>query len=184
MSIDLWVGAATTLAGGLLGGTITLVANHQQMKSAQVQRQEIVLEENYRRSVDRRFQAYTEFLTRARTYRDSIRASNTGSGPRLSTNQIDEYALSADTASAFVYLVSESSTTYVACGAIMRALGEIQTELHKHPDMRVSKWQDLSDKMADALRQFQVAARAELKVGGIEPTAILTRVSNVTTDQM
>lgn len=176
VSIDLWFGAATTLAGGLLGGSITLVVSRQQMRFAQIQRREVAQEESDRRSLDRRFQAYTEFLTRARTYRDSIRLSSEQPGPLLTAAQIDEYAQSVDTASAFVFLVTESSATYDACRSIMRALGEIQTRLHdlsaKHS---VDQWSGLNAKMADALREFQVAARAELGVSGVEQQAILTQ---------
>jgi hypothetical protein len=185
MSIDLWIGAVTTLAGGLLGGSITLMVSRQQMKFAQVQRREVATEENNRRSVDRRFQAYSEFLTRARTYRDSIRPANLQSGPILSGRQIDEYARSADTASAFVYLVTESQTTYEACSSVMRALGAIQAKLHSHPDQSmVDQWSGLNTKMADALRQFQVAARAELNVGGVEQSIILTRGSEASANQL
>ena len=173
------------MAGGLLGGSITFMVSRQQMKFAQVERREAATEDHYRRTVDRRFQAYTEFITRARTYRDSIRPVNQRSDPTLTVSKIDEYARSADTASAFVYLVTESQATYDACSSIMRTLGEIQAALHGNSDQSmVDQWSAFNAKMADALRQFQVAARAELDVGGVSQSAILTRRTDTSADRL
>src|SRR5690242_13286205 len=111
------------------------------MTFTEVQRRGAAQEENYRRSVDRRFQAYTDFLSRARTFRDSIRLNSEGSGPRRSASQINEYAQLADTASAFVYLVTESPATYSACQSVMRALADVLVALHSLPaDPIIAQW--------------------------------------------
>lgn len=73
MNSDLWVGAATTLAGAALAGLISLGVNRQQMRDARAQRAEDDQRAKDRRSDDRRFTAYVEFAARARSYRDAIR---------------------------------------------------------------------------------------------------------------
>lgn len=65
---DLWFGAATTLAGAALAGAISLALNRQQMRDARARRGEDEQRAKLRRSEDRRFTAYAEFATRARTY--------------------------------------------------------------------------------------------------------------------
>src|SRR5690348_7611063 len=73
MGAQLWIGAAVTLLGVALGGVISLVLNRQQMRDARVQREEEEKRQQHRASLDRRFQAYADFMTRARSYRNVVR---------------------------------------------------------------------------------------------------------------
>lgn len=87
-------------------------------------------------------------------------------------------AQSAYNSSAFVFLVTESAATHDACRLTISTVSEIQAYLHdtnSHP--MVNRGSGLNRKIADNLRQFQVAARAELEVGGIETSEILMRRS-------
>jgi hypothetical protein len=69
-----WAGAVTTLVGVLLGGAISFVLSRQQIMDARLQRQEADTREALRRSADRRFQAYADFLTRSRSFRNAVEA--------------------------------------------------------------------------------------------------------------
>jgi hypothetical protein len=179
MSADLWIGAVTTLAGAVLGGSISLVLNRQQMKFEHVQRQESAQEERYRRSVDRRFEAYSDFLTRSRTFRNSIRPLAVRNGPKPDIASINEYGQAAHTASALVFLTTESAATHDACRLAVTTMSRIQAALNDTASRsNVMKWPGLNREMADVLRQFQVAARAELGVDGVEPSSILTHRSS------
>jgi hypothetical protein len=171
MNADLWVGAATTLVGGILGGSISLLLNRQQMRFEHMQRRESELEGRYSQSVDRRFRAYSDFMTSSRTYRDSLRSLIDADVRDMA--RIDEYAQAANSASALVFLVTESPHTHEACRSAVSTIGGIQTALHhRHPRIN---WSDLNRQMADALRRFQVAARTELGVEGVDSVEILTR---------
>ena len=64
----------TTLAGALLGGAMSFVLSRQQAREARLQRQEEDARERLRRSADRRFQAYADFLTGARSFRNAVEA--------------------------------------------------------------------------------------------------------------
>lgn len=174
MDIDLWVGAATTFAGAMLGGSISLMLNRQQMRFAKAERQEEALEERYRRSVDRRFGAYSEFLTHTRIFRDSIRLFMTRSGTKSDITQIDHYVQSAHTASALVFLATESVATYDACRLVLSTMSRIQAIVHDPESSKdATEWADLNREMASVMRQFQVSARTELGVSGVEASAML-----------
>src|SRR5690242_15252341 len=71
---DVWVGAIATLVGGALGGAISFALSRQQLNDARLQRKEAEASEQRRRSEDRRFQAYSAFLTQARSYRHAVQA--------------------------------------------------------------------------------------------------------------
>lgn len=161
----------STLIGAMLGGSISLLLNRQQMRFEHTQRRESELEGRHRQSVDRRFQSYSDFLTSSRIYRDSIR-SFIGEDAS-SITQINEYAQAANSASALVFLVTESADTHDACRLAVSTIGTIQTEMHRLNAR--ADWRDLNKQMADTLRRFQVAARDELGVRGVDPSEILTR---------
>ena len=105
MSADLWLGAATTLAGAALGGTISLVLNRQQMKDARAQRAEEDLRIRQRRSTDRRFDAYAGFFTHARSYRTALRPFAEESASKIPVQDMDTFARAADSASSLVFIV-------------------------------------------------------------------------------
>jgi hypothetical protein len=78
VNASLWVGALVSLAGVAFGGAISFALSRQQLRDARAQRIEDDLRASRRRNEDRRFAAYSDFLTRARTYRD---ANAIGSAP-------------------------------------------------------------------------------------------------------
>src|SRR4051812_20211992 len=111
VSSDVWVGAVTTLVGAALGGAISFVLSSQQIREGRRQRQEDDAREHRRRSVDRRFQAYAEFLTRARSFRNAVETYYLRSHHRPSLAELDSLLQSANDASALVFLVVESDAT-------------------------------------------------------------------------
>src|SRR5690348_13263424 len=127
MNGALWFGAVTTLAGAALGGAISLALNRQQMKDARAQRTEEDLRERYRRSVNRRFDAYAEFITQALAYRNAIRVFVDGRSLRPSANDLNVLATAADAASSRVFMVLENQTTFESCRAILAAIRKIQS---------------------------------------------------------
>lgn len=130
MSADIWLGAVTTLAGAGLGGVISLAVNRQQMRDAREQRTEDDERLKNRRSEDRRFDAYTNFSTCLRSYRDSIRVLEDPSAGQVSIDEIDAFARSVNTASTLVFFIVESPATYQASRAIIGAVLKTQTALH------------------------------------------------------
>ena len=100
---DLWLGAVTTLIGAALGGSISFIVSRQQIKSAWIQRAADAAEERNRRSEDRRFTAYSEFITRARSSRNALRAYYQHSGSRPSIKELDTVLQSAQDSSTLVF---------------------------------------------------------------------------------
>jgi hypothetical protein len=166
VNADIWVGAVTTLAGAILGGAISYLLSRQQIKEARIQRAEEAQRDQDRRSEERRFSTYSDFLTQARRYRSAIRPYRRGSAPGLAVHEIDAYAAAADAAGSLVFLVSQSLGTHEACRKVLRTIGETLTVIHELPtDLDAGPWEELNDVMADSLRKFQNAARAELGTG-------------------
>jgi hypothetical protein len=168
---DVWVGAVTTLAGAVLGGSISFLLNWQQMKEVRRQRQEDDAREHRRRSVDRRFQAYADFLTRARSFRNAVETYYLQPGRHQpSFAELDALLQSAHDASALVFLVVEGDATYEGCRNALRALQKARAVVHgTDPAMSEDPWTDLSVLLGRATREFQNSARIELEVSG--PTA-------------
>jgi hypothetical protein len=165
VSTDLWVGAATTLVGAVLGGSISYTVSRQQIKEARAQRAEEEQRDKARRSLDRRFDAYATFISQARAYRNAIRPYRLKTGPVMTVAEIDILARSADAAGSLIFLVLESPRMQAACAAMMRTIGDTAGTIHAHvPDLDNVPWEEISEAMARALRDFQTAARAELGV--------------------
>lgn len=170
VSSDVWVGAVTTLAGAVLGGAISFFLNWQQAREAGRQRQEDDLREHRRRSADRRFQAYADFLTRARSFRNAVETYYSRPGHRPSLAEIDSLLQSARDASALVFLVVESDATYQGCRNALRALGKARSVIHGVGSAGSGEpWAELNEALGRATREFQNSARIELGVDG--PTA-------------
>lgn len=171
MSSDLWVGAVTTLAGAALGGGISFLLSWQQMKEVRRQRREDDAREHRRRSVDRRFQAYADFLTRARSFRNAVETYYLQPDrQQASSAEIDALLQSAYDASALVFLVVESDATYEGCRVALRALKKARAVVHGTGTAATEDpWTDLNALLGRATREFQNSARTELRVSG--PTA-------------
>jgi hypothetical protein len=174
MSADIWLGAATTLAGAGLGGAISLALNRQQMRDARNQRAEEDERLKHRRSEDRRFDAYTDLSTCLRSYRDSIRGLEDPSAGQVSIDNIDACARSANTASALVFFTVESQATYQACRTVIRAILNAPTALH-NGDRSQDVWAERNNEISALVREFQAAARDELGVGGIDRSVMSGR---------
>lgn len=169
MSSQVWVGAVATVVGVAIGGGISYLSNRQQMREARTQRLEEARREQYRRSMDRRFQAYSDFLTRVRSCRNVVRDYLLLSDHRPNVGDIDALVRSANDASAMVFLVVESEKTHEACRAVLSALGRATEAVHglgsssiEHP------WPMLNEAIGRTTREFQIAAREELGVSGVE----------------
>jgi hypothetical protein len=170
VSSDLWVGAATTLAGAVLGGAISYLLSRQQITEARRQRQEDDAREHRRQSADRRFQAYSDFLIRTRSFRNAVETYYLQPRHRPSLGEIDSLLQSANDASALVFLVVESDDTYEGCRNALRALWKARAIIHgtgpadaADPD---DPWESLNALLGQATREFQNSARIELGVSG------------------
>jgi len=167
MNGDVWVGAITTLIGAALGGAISFILSRQQLNDARLQRKEADIVDRCRRSEDRRFQAYSEFLTRTRSYRNAIGAYYLHSDGQPSIEVLDALLQAANDASALVFLVVESEDTYRGSVAVMEALWRARSIIHgfekKSPD---DPWREINEEFGRTMRQLQNAARHELGVGG------------------
>jgi hypothetical protein len=167
VSSDVWVGALTTLLGAVIGGAISFLLSREQVKEARRQRLEDGLNDVRRRSADRRFQAYADFLTRARSFRNAAELYYQNRSHRPSLSEIDSLFQAANDASALVFLVVESEATYQGCRNALRALGKARATIHD-TDQETLKppWSDLSELLGQAIREFQNSARIELEVSG------------------
>ena len=167
VSSDVWVGAATTLAGAILGGAISFLLSSQQVREARRQRQEDDAREHRRTSRDRRFAAYADFLTRARSFRNAAEAHYLESGHGPSLAEVDSLLQSANDASALVFLVVESDQTYEGCRDLLRALKRARKMIHGiEPVTDPNPWPELNLLLGRTTREFQNSVRNELGVSG------------------
>ena len=167
MSSDIWIGAVTTLAGAGLGGAISFLLNRQQIREARRQRQEEDAREQRRRSADRRFEAYADFLTRARSFRNAAESFYLQPRRNPALKEIDSLLQSANDASALVFLVVEDHATYKAGRHVLRALSRAQAVMHGiEAPGSADPWDELNAMLGRATREFQNAARNELGVVG------------------
>lgn len=151
----------------MLGGAISFLLNRQQMGEARRQRQEEDARERRRRSTDRRFEAYADFLTRARSFRNAAESFYLQPRPNPSLKEIGSLLQSANDASALVFLVVEDHATYEACRHVLRALSRAQAVIHRiEAPGSADPWDELNVMLGRATREFQNAARNELEVVG------------------
>jgi hypothetical protein len=81
--------------------------------------------------------------------------------------EIDTLARSADAAGSLIFLVSGSARTEAACGTAMRTIGQTVDAIHEHQaDPDDVRWAQLNEDMEKAVRDFQAAAKAELRIDG------------------
>jgi hypothetical protein len=167
VSSDVWIGAVTTLAGAVLGGAISFLLSRQQIREARRQRQEEDARERRRRSADRRFQAYADLLTRARSFRNAAESFYLQPRRHASLTEIDSLLQSANDASALVFLVVEDHATYKACRHVLRVLFRARAIIHGTETAGSGDpWDELNVMLGRATREFQNAARNELEVVG------------------
>ena len=163
----MWVGAVTTLAGGLLGGAISFIVSRQQARDARRQRAEDDIREQRRRSEDRRYAVYSDFLTQARSFRNAVEAYYAHPRGKPGVTEIDSLLQNANDASALVFLVVESQETYEGCRSVLRALSRARALLNKaEKNPAAGPWDELNPLLGQAIREFQNAARGELGVSG------------------
>jgi hypothetical protein len=164
---DVWIGAITTFVGAALGGAISFALSRQQLNDARLQRKEEVSREQRQRSEDRRFQAYSDFLTRARSYRNALQAYYLHPGDRPSVGEIDTLLHAAVDASTLVFLVVETESAYEGCRAVAQALWRAQAVIHGIGSSSFDDpWTELNNELGRATREFQNVARNELGVSG------------------
>jgi hypothetical protein len=167
VATDLWLGAATTLIGAALGGSISFIMNRQQLKSAWMQREADAAREQRIRSEDRRFAAYSEFITRARSCRNALEAYYQHPDNKPSIKELDALLQAAKDASSLVFLVVGSEEAYGACLEVMRSLEATQDVLHSRRSSSAdSPWIELNPMLGKSTRTFQNAVRTELGVTG------------------
>jgi hypothetical protein len=155
MQSDVWIGALITLAGAALGGAISYLLSRQQIKEARERRREDERWERARRSTERRFDFYADFLTHARQYRNAIwPPAHPGTGLSVSLHEIDDLFRAADTASTLVFLVNESRATQEACIKLMLTMGKTSEDLHAHESAPADiQWKELNQGMSRAMRK-------------------------------
>lgn len=163
----------TTLAGTGLGGLISFALSRMQFFEARRERAEERRQLKDQASRDRRLSCYSEFLTRARRYRNLVREISAGIDAPIDASKFDELAASADAASSMVFLVVESPAVFDSCRSILRVIGECQSYIHATPGSLESSPQEIVDRLAYALRKFQATSRVELEIAGVSSAHIL-----------
>jgi hypothetical protein len=164
---DLWLGAATTLIGATLGGSISVIVSRQQIKSAWKQREADVAQERNRRSEDRRFAAYSDFLSRARSSRNALGAYYLQSDHQPPVKELDALLQAARDSSTLVFLLVESEEAYAGCLDVVRALGVALGVLHGTKSTSTDDpWHELDALLGSSTRRFQNAVQTELGVTG------------------
>jgi len=180
VSSDLWFGAVTTLAGAALGGASTYLVSRLQIRESRAQRVETERWDRARRNADRRFDAYANFLSQARRYRNVIRPYRLESGPGMTIQEIDAVAREATAAGSLVFLVYDNPATEAACRSVLRTIRDTVGVIHEvAPDLDGVPWEELNDDMARVLLDFQAAARTELEVTGNDIERFTTGVALV-----
>ncbi len=140
--------------------------SRQQIKASQIQQEADRAHQNYQRSVERRYQVYSDFLIRSRSFRNALKAYYLPSDHRPSIETIDDLLRSAQDAAALVFLMVESEDAYNGCILVLRALGGAQAVVHDLKSPKDNPWRRLNLDLGRATRTFQNAARRELGVTG------------------
>jgi hypothetical protein len=84
-----------------------------------------------------------------------------------SIDEINGLVHSANDASALVFLLVESESTYEGCREVLRALHKAQAIVHRIESSATDDpWTELDQELGRATREFQNAARSELRVSG------------------
>jgi hypothetical protein len=178
---DFWLGSATTLVGVALGGAVSLALSLLQIKAARAQRLEEHLQDQRKRSEDRRLDAYSAFFTKARSARNTVRKYFLSANAKPSVGDIEELVSQANDASALVFLLHETTRLYDACRDVLRALDTTESLVRDlSSGSKVSSWFDVSTLLGRVLREFQNSVREELAVAGVERPWIEPETDSIT----
>jgi len=169
MGSAVWLASAAGLVGVALGGLVSLAVNRQQIREARALRADEASQERYRRSVDRRFEAFSEFIIQHRAARGALQFYYSQLDGKPSVSDINKALRSARDSAAMVFLVLETERTYKACRGVLRALGQVQSFVYENAGRPSAKLDhEINNALGRTMREFQNAARAELDVNGPE----------------
>ena len=169
MGSTVWLASATGLIGVALGGLVSLAVSRQQIREAREQRADEASRERYRRSIDRRFKAFSEFIIHHRSVQNALQFYYSQAGARPGLDDINVLLRSARDSAPMVFLVAETERTYEACRGVLRALEQAHNIVHENTrDPGTDLGRKINIALGKAMREFQNAARAELEVNGPE----------------
>lgn len=169
METAVWLASVAGLVGVVLGGLVSLAVSRQQIREARALRADEASQERYRRSVDRRFKAFSEFIIHHRAARGALLFYYSQLEGKPSLSDISKVLRSARDSAAMTFLVLETERTYKACRGVLLALEQAQNVVYgTAEDPSSNPGQEISFALGRAMREFQNAARAELEVGGPE----------------
>jgi hypothetical protein len=172
MGTSAWLAPVAGLVGVMLGGLVSYAVSYQQIREARSQRADEANQERQRRSEDRRFKVYADFILSHRAVQNALHFyySQTASKPAIA--DIDSLLQAGYNSSAMVFLVAETERTNKACIGVLNVLDHAQEIIYKNVDdpARGKAWPKLNVTLGRAMREFENAARAELNVNGPEWT--------------
>ena len=169
METSVWLASVTGLVGVVLGGLVSLAVSRQQIREAHALRADEASQERYRRSVDRRFEAFSEFIIQHRAARGALLFYYSQLEGKPSLSDISKIIRSARDSAAMTFLVLETERTYKACRGVLLALEQAQNAVYETAgDPSANPSREIQLVLGRAMREFQNAARAELEVGGPE----------------
>jgi hypothetical protein len=148
---------------------VSLAVSRQQIREARALRADEASQERYRRSVDRRFNAFSEFIIQHRAARGALLFYYSELDGKPSLSDINKALRSARDSAAMVFLVLETERTYKACRDVLRALEHAQSVVYENAGRpSASPGDEINIALGRVMREFQNAARAELEVNGPE----------------
>jgi hypothetical protein len=161
----------------MLGGLVSFAVSHQQIREARSQRSDEANQVRKRRSEDRRFKAYADFIVSHRAVQNALHFYYSQAASKPGLNDIDELLQAGYNSSAMVFLVAETERTSNACVGVLRILHQTQDLIHQNPSNLAdsSTWAELNVTLGRAMPEFENASRAELGVSGPEWTWIERR---------
>jgi hypothetical protein len=169
MGSAIWLASATGLIGVALGGLVSLAVSRQQIREARALRADEASQERYRRSVDRRFNAFSEFIIQQRAARGALLFYYSQLDGKPSLTEVNKALRSARDSAAMTFLVLETERTYKACRGVLHALERAQNAVYENTERpSTNPGSETSNELGRAMREFQNAVRAELEVNGPE----------------
>jgi hypothetical protein len=165
------------LVGVMVGGLVSFAVSYQQIREARSQRADEANQERQRRSEDRRFKAYADFIVSHRAVQNALHFYYSQVVGKPGLDDIDALLQAGYNSSAVVFLLAETERTKNACVGVLRVLEQAQDIIHGNADSTAdgSPWPELNVTLGRAMREFENAARAELNVQGPEWTWIERR---------